>query len=64
MKNHERIHTNERPFKCKHCKKEFMKKQHLKEHIQRHKTINKILYPLICPIFSQNNHIFTNYNNK
>ena len=28
------LHTDERPFKCDHCDKEFTRKTHLKKHLQ------------------------------
>ena len=36
LNSHKRLHTNEKPFACNHCKKCFAHKKYLKIHLRLH----------------------------
>ena len=41
LRNHENVHTGDRPFKCKYCEKGFKDYTGLKSHIQSHENIKQ-----------------------
>ncbi|XP_077495864.1 uncharacterized protein LOC144106794 [Amblyomma americanum] len=49
MKDHQRMHSGERPHQCSHCGKGFVQKRHLVDHLCTH-TGEKPFHCQLCPI--------------
>eukprot|EP01084_Bolivina_argentea_P200909 343473_1 len=47
--SHERIHTKEKPFKCRECNRSFTQRSHLKNHINQIHTNNGKYQCKYCP---------------
>ncbi|KAL1485486.1 hypothetical protein MTO96_031907 [Rhipicephalus appendiculatus] len=48
MRNHNKTHTDERPYKCAQCNKSFKRKGHLAEHLYIHSG-EKFFKCHLCP---------------
>lgn len=54
LRQHERTHSNERPFTCDECPKSFMRKSHLQAHTLTHRADNE--KPFQCKICGKGAH--------